>query len=312
MATQSKRKSEQKNRRAPAENPAEPVQVLRAPWPARTTYKVGGTRRARQAQYRQQINMLVAALSISALLGIVFVVANWAAGGGLKPVNCANYPEFCVPLAGGHSGFAQLEAASARELDGDSAGAPGVVRYIDANNVATLGDPAAPIHFVTVSDYACPHCQRFHKDEVPRFIDEYVLTGRATFGFVMATGTGQVYSEVASKAALCAGEQGAFWEMSEEFFREAGAGSIDQKFTAPQIRETAADMSLDDEALVECLTSNRYDSFMQTYRTFITDHGVSGTPTILVSYGDTNIWNIVDRSYDNMARLTEAEWDRQQ
>jgi protein-disulfide isomerase len=270
------------------------------------TYPVGKTRRQRQQQWRQQTNALIMVLAAAAVAALFFVIANWQQGGSTKAVSCASFPEFCVPLAGGSTEVPALEAPGSRTLDAESTAAPGVVRGVDANGFPTIGNPDAPVHFVTVSDYACPHCQDYHDTDLKRFIEDYVLTGQATFGFVLTTGTGQFYSETASQAALCAGEQGAFWEMSDEMFRLARSQQLASAFSLSQIRDSANAMGLNGQAIVECVSSNRYASFLRQYRVFANDHGVTGTPTTLVSYGDTNRWTIVQRDYNTLKQLTEA------
>ncbi|MEB2287612.1 MAG: thioredoxin domain-containing protein [Anaerolineae bacterium] len=276
------------------------------PWGARATFSPGKTRRQRQEQWQQQTTILVAVLAVSIIASAVFIVANWRQIGGAKAVSCAAFPQFCLPHAGGSTTLPALEAAGVRQLDGQSSGAPGVVRGVDVNGIPTLGDPSAPVHFVTVSDYACPHCQNYHETDVPRFIEDYVLTGQATFGIALATGTGQFYSETASQAALCAGEQGAFWEMSEEMFRLARTRQLASAFSLDQIRDSAREMGLDAQKLVECVASNRYAQSLRQFRVFAGDHGVSATPTVLVSYGDSNVWTIVRRDYESLKQLTEA------
>jgi protein-disulfide isomerase len=285
---------------------AETLRMGKVPWPARTGFEVGKTRRQRQAQYKQQIKALLSVLGVTLVFGFVFILSNWNNAGSTQPISCAAYPTYCLPLGGGSTEFTALEAASSRTLDANSTAASGVERYIDVNNIATLGDPQAPIHFVVVSDFACSHCQDYHDTDMPRFINDYVLTGQATFGLVMVTGTGGVYSQTASEAALCAGEQGGFWEMGEEFFRQASSRGVDQAFVPDQISSTAKDLGLDSKKLIECLTSNRYGKFMQEYQTFSVDHGVSGTPTLLASYGDANQWNAVSRDYNTLKQLTET------
>lgn len=276
------------------------------PWGARATFSPGKTRRQRQEQWQRQTTILVAVLAVSIIASAVFIVANWRQIGGAKAVSCAAFPQFCLPHAGGSTTLPALEAAGVRQLDGQSSGAPGVVRGVDVNGIPTLGDPSAPVHFVTVSDYACPHCQNYHETDVPRFIEDYVLTGQATFGIALATGTGQFYSETASQAALCAGEQGAFWEMSEEMFRLARTRQLASAFSLDQIRDSAREMGLDAQKLVECVASNRYAQSLRQFRVFAGDHGVSATPTVLVSYGDSNVWTIVRRDYESLKQLTEA------
>lgn len=277
-------------------------------WPLRprVSYLVGKTRRQRQQQWRQQTNALIAVLAVTVLASIVFIAANWQQSGAAKAVSCATFPEFCVPLAGDSADAPAFEAPGSRTLDAEITAAPGVVRSIDANDIPTIGNPDAPVHFVTVSDYACPHCQDYHDTDLQRFIKDYVLTGRATFGLVLTTGTGQFYSETASQAALCAGEQGAFWEMSDEMYRLASSKQLATAFSLSQIRDSAEAMGLDSKALVECVSSNRYAPFLRQYRVFANDHGVTGTPTTLVSYGDSNRWTIVQRDYNTLKQLTEA------
>jgi len=133
-----------------------------------------------------------------------------------------------------------------------------------------------------------------------------VLSGKATFGIVMVTGTGGADSEIASQAALCAGEQGAFWEFSDELYRLAESRGIDQAFSVKQLGNSAKEMGLDSKALTSCLSSTRYADVLRQYANFAGDNGVSGTPTILVSYGASNQWSIVNRDLDSMKRLTDT------
>ncbi len=289
-----------------AQQKPQPTRSGPLPWGARAAFRPGKTRRQRQEQWRQQTTILGVILAVSVVASAVFIIANWQQVDEIKTVSCAAFPQFCVPLAGGSTAMPALEASGARQIDAESSGVPGVVRGVDANGIPTIGDPSAPIHVVTVSDYACPHCQDYHDTDVPRFIEDYVLTGQATFGFVLTTGTGQFYSETASQAALCAGEQGAFWEMSAEMFRLARTRQLASAFSLDQIRDSAKEMGLDGDKLIECVASNRYASSLRQFRTFATDNGVNATPTVLVSYGDANRWTIVRRDYETLKQLTEA------
>ena len=289
-----------------AQQKPQPTRSGPLPWGARAVFRPGKTRRQRQEQWRQQTTILGVILAVSVVASAVFIIANWQQVDEIKTESCAAFPQFCVPLAGGSTTIPALEASGARQLDAESSGVPGVVRGVDANGIPTIGDPSAPIHVVTVSDYACPHCQDYHDTDVPRFIEDYVLTGQATFGFVLTTGTGQFYSETASQAALCAGEQGAFWEMSSELFRLATSMGVQSAFSLSQIDDLADSMGLDSQKLVDCVSSAKYLNLLATYSTFAQDHGVTGTPTVLVSYDGTSWSKMPSRAYDSLVALTEA------
>jgi protein-disulfide isomerase len=279
-------------------------------WRKRATYAVGATTRQRKAQYKQQMNALLIALLVAVIAGGLFIWINWTGAGSTKSVSCNDYPQFCVPFAGGAAGniesIASNEAAGVRELDESSKGAPGVVRGYEEDMIF-LGDPSAPIHFAVVLDFACSHCQDYHESDLPRFIDDYVLTGQATVQFVFTTGTGGSFSETASQAALCAGEQGAAWEMTDEIFRLTTSMGIQNAASISQLRNSAEDMGLDGDELTRCVASGNYRNFIvDNYRNFSNDHGVTGTPSVLASYGDTQEWTLVNRDYGSLQQMTDA------
>ena len=176
-----------------------------------------------------------------------------------------------------------------------------------ADNVPFIGDPDAPVHFRTVSNFACSHCNTYHSGDLERFIDDFVLSGQATLDFVVVTTTASPqYAEIASQAAFCAGEQGAFWEFSDELYR-LGRAYGSAGFTLGQISDSADTMDLDTDALVECVSSGRYIPLILDHQRFMQDNGVSATPTLLVRYGDDSEWTRIEglyRGYDNMAEMT--------
>lgn len=281
--------------------------LARFPWRSRAKYRIGKTAKQRRAQYEQQATVLKLFLFITIVAVTLMILINWRNAGQTKTVSCKTYPQYCVPLAGGSPDQEDLEAAGSRTLDEESHGAEGVQRYVDAQNVVTIGNPNAPIHFRVVSDFLCSHCNAYHTSDLHRFIEDYVLTGQATFGMVPTTGTGSAYSVLGTQAALCAGEQGAYWEMVDELFRLARSESA-QGFNLARFRESADDMGLNGDKLVNCISSGRYQEFLPVYTTFATDLGVTGTPTLLVSYGDSGEWTRIDhqyRGYNNMKSMTE-------
>ncbi len=278
------------------------------PWRKRASYKPAKSRRKRQKQLREQQSMLYVALGVTVVLGFVAILLNWQNAGATKTVSCESFPEYCVPMANLSNDYAAFEASGTRELDQESHGVAGVVRGMTEDNVPFIGDPGAPIHFRTVSNFACSHCNTYHSNDLAPFIEDYVMTGQATLGFVIVTTTAApAYAEVASQAALCAGEQGAFWEMTDELYRLARAGGIGS-FTMGQIGDSANDMGLNRNALINCVAAGKYSPLLIEHQMFMQDHGVSGTPTLLVRYAGQDEWTRIEgayRGYANMAEMTE-------
>ena len=282
------------------------------PWHKRAIFKAGKTRKQREAQYQQQTSVLIMTLLVVVVAGGLFIIFNWQNAGATKTLSCQDYPQYCVPFAGGASGDGAIqnaEAAGSRTLDEASRGADGVVRGFTPDNMPFIGNPNAPIHFAVVADYACSHCNDYHDTDLERFTRDYVLAGKANLQGIQTTGTGGTYSELATQAALCAGEQGAYWEFSDELYRLARSVGVQNGFTLSQLRQSAKDMGLDSGKVIECAASNRYAGFLRDFQTFASDHGVTGTPTLLVNYGDGQGWTKLEyaqRGYDSMKAMTEA------
>jgi protein-disulfide isomerase len=254
------------------------------------------------------LTMLVVVVGVGLL-----ILFNWrGATGGARPVSCADYPDYCVPFVGGLEGDADLalaEAPAARTLDEASRGAAGVVRGFSADGMPFIGDPNAPIHFRVVSDFSCGYCRTYHFDDLHQFVKDYVLPGQATLSVTILTGVGGQYSLTAMQAALCAAEQGAFWEMNDELFRLSQALSVQNAYTLATVERSARDMGLDAGDLTRCILSGRYDLLQRGHQAFATDQAVRGTPTLLVSYGDSGRWTRLEhaqRGYDSMAAMTRA------
>jgi len=281
-------------------------------WQSHAHFPVGKTRRQRQGQYRQQTGVLWMVLVVTAIAAGAIVMINWQNAGSTKTLSCADFPTYCVPFGGGSlltGEGAQTEAPGVRKLDEASHGAEGVVRYIDSDHIPTIGNPDAPIHFRVVSDFSCSHCNSFHTSDMHRFLQDYVVTGKATVGLVMFTGIGEQYSVMATEGALCAGEQGGLWEMADELFRLARSLGVENGFALAQIKQSADALGLDADALASCVASGRYATPIDGYMTWARDNGVTSTPTVTVSYGDSGTWEKIaqdQRSYDTFKALTEA------
>ena len=114
-------------------------------------------------------------------------------------------------------------------------------------------------------------------------------------------------SEVATQAALCAGEQGKFWEFHHMLYRRQGLWS---RLAVPleRLSEFAKDLGLDTTALKSCVESGRMQSLIQADKTYGEQLQVSSTPTLFI-----NTDRMVGfQSESDLVRLIRRELDRAQ
>src|SRR5687767_7247683 len=83
----------------------------------------------------------------------------------------------------------------------------------------SVGDPNAPVTIDVFEDFQCPACRNFTESTEPLVLQNLVDTGKAryvfhNYPFLDGDGVGSNgESDQAANAAMCANEQGKFWEM---------------------------------------------------------------------------------------------------
>jgi protein-disulfide isomerase len=136
-----------------------------------------------------------------------------------------------------------------------------------------LGPSDAPVTIVEFSDYLCPYCQSAEA-VVAKVLERY--QGKVKFihrDFLL----GRPRSLAVARGALCAGEQGRFWEYRHDLLSSSGDWS-DQDLEA-----RAGKMGLRPDGFRSCLASDRHDKTILASSEQGQKLGVSGTPTFFVN-----------------------------
>lgn len=144
-----------------------------------------------------------------------------------------------------------------------------------------LGEEAAPVTLIEYSDYQCPYCKRHFTRVMPQLVKAYVESGKLKYVMrEFPIDSIHPQAAMASQAALCAGEQGKYWQMHDLIF---GA----QKRMSPDVfREHAASIGLDAVAFSGCLEDNRYAAQVRRDQAEGQKLGVRGTPSFVLGATD--------------------------
>jgi predicted DsbA family dithiol-disulfide isomerase len=136
------------------------------------------------------------------------------------------------------------------------------------------GEAKAPITIVEFSDFECPFCSRA-EDSVKKVLEEYKGKVRLVYrDFPLPF---HAHAQKASEAALCAGEQGKYWEMHERLFANQ------QKLDVPQLKAHAKEVGLDGQKFDQCLDSGAKAPVVEASRKAGEAAGVSGTPAFFIN-----------------------------
>ena len=153
---------------------------------------------------------------------------------------------------------------------------PQYTRYdIPTEGAYALGPENAPITIVEFSDFQCPFCRRWHEEVYQPLLAAYPGQIRMVYRHLPLT---SIHSDAfpAAEAAMCAGEQDAFWPYHEKLFSSETLGS--DIYT-----QYAQELSLDMNSFESCMTNHKYQEAVQTDTDFAIDLGIRSTPTFFIN-----------------------------
>jgi protein-disulfide isomerase len=137
------------------------------------------------------------------------------------------------------------------------------------------GKADAPVTVVEFSDFQCPFCGRVWptlKQLRMKYGDKMRLVWK---DFPLTQIHPQAF--VAAQAGNCAREQGKFWEYHDKMFGNQSA------LQPANLKQYAADLSLDTAKFNQCLDSSKYEARVQTALGVGGQLGITSTPTVYVN-----------------------------
>jgi protein-disulfide isomerase len=173
--------------------------------------------------------------------------------------------------------------------DGDEAtssvqGASEVAALLDGipQDGSVLGDANAEIAVVEFGDPQCPVCRSFATEVLPQLIADHVRPGSVTYEYRNWDIIGPD-SEVASKAALAAGEQDRLFQFIQLFY--VNQGEENSGYVTDDFLERIADGAgiPDIDRWQRDRESAKWDPLLKQVDAEAESLGFGGTPSILVS-----------------------------
>ncbi len=136
------------------------------------------------------------------------------------------------------------------------------------------GPEGAKVTIVEFSDFQCPFCSRAI-GTVDQVMEQYA--GKVRLVFRQFPLDFHDKAPKAAQAALCANEQGKFWEMHDAMFKDQ------QKLEPEMLKTTATTLGLDAAKFSECLESGRMKKAVDEDIEAGKKVGVNGTPAFFIN-----------------------------
>jgi len=153
---------------------------------------------------------------------------------------------------------------------------PEYVRYdVPTEGYYSRGPSEAPITIVEFSDYQCPFCRRWHAEVSEELFAAYPGQIRLVYRNLPLT---SIHPDAfsAAEAAMCAGEQDAYWDYHDKLFGGELLGT-------GVYLQYAKDLNLDLTTFESCLNDHKYQAQIQSDSDFALNLGIRSTPTFFIN-----------------------------
>ncbi|HSS75686.1 MAG TPA: thioredoxin domain-containing protein [Thermoanaerobaculia bacterium] len=148
------------------------------------------------------------------------------------------------------------------------------VRVEVAATGPATGPATAPVTIVEFSDFQCPFCSRLTPtlDQVKKKYGDKVRIVFRQFPLPFHQN-----AQKAAEAALCANDQGKFWQLHDAMFGNQAALGVDQ------LKAKAAELGLKADDFNKCLDSGAKAATIEADKKAGSDAGVNGTPAMFIN-----------------------------
>lgn len=151
------------------------------------------------------------------------------------------------------------------------------VKPVDEKNDYIRGAKNAKVTLIEYSDYQCPFCLR-HESSIQQALKDYPNDVRVVYRNFPLTSI-HPEAQKAAEAALCAGQQGKYWEMHDEIFKANEANLM----SVAKWKEIAGTIKLDTNKFNDCLDNGKTAAQVAQSEQEGADAGVQGTPGTFVN-----------------------------
>jgi protein-disulfide isomerase len=170
----------------------------------------------------------------------------------------------------------RLLQASATAARGGPPANPAVGMTVNVAGKPTRGDKNAKLTLIEFTDYECPFCGRHFRETAPKILKDYIESGKIRYVFSDLPLSMHAHAKKAAEAALCAGEQGKYWEMHDLLFANQTA------LENSNLLDYAARLGLNVPAFQKALESGKYEPKVSANAAEAANLGFTGAPSFAI------------------------------
>jgi protein-disulfide isomerase len=134
----------------------------------------------------------------------------------------------------------------------------------------------APVTIIEFSDFNCTYCQQA-QETLDELLNKYEGQIQIRYKYFPLNSDPNSSNFLAARAAECAYQQNAFWEMHDRLFENQ------TNWDKERLIEQAKHLNLDEADFMSCLDSEVTLSHIRSDKTIGQEYGVNSTPTFFIN-----------------------------
>ena len=142
------------------------------------------------------------------------------------------------------------------------------------------GPADAPVRILEFSNFGCSHCKDFAAEDGKRLREEYEAAGKVRFDF-MPFSLGSAEPDAAANAAVCAADQGRFWDYHDLLFARQLVSA--DAFSPASLKQYGQQLGLDASKFNTCVDTGAHADKVRQATREGTSRGVNATPTLFIN-----------------------------
>lgn len=138
-----------------------------------------------------------------------------------------------------------------------------------------LGSLDAPVVLTQFTDFNCSHCRTYNLETEDAILADYAATGKVRY-VVHYYSSSSPQSLQTTEAAMCAADQGFYFQFQRALFEDPAASRED-------FITRARDVGLDEDDFMACWDAGRYHNALLGHIQAARAMGISGTPSFKIN-----------------------------
>jgi protein-disulfide isomerase len=138
-----------------------------------------------------------------------------------------------------------------------------------------LGSLEADVVLMEFTDFYCSHCRAYNQESEYSILEDYVATGQVRY-VLHYYSSSSTQSIQATEAAMCAAEQGRYFQFQHTFFDNPAA-------TRADLLSLSRGLGLNEDEFMACWDEGRYHNELLGHIRAARAAGISATPSFKIN-----------------------------